>query len=787
MGADRRDELAVGALLDGLAPGDAGPGMTPARPASRSRQLQFFVLVGAIALAFVVHVATMAFTAERKLELQRDGATLSDLMDSWHRLLQVTHQLPYREDRPEAAWKDGVDRFQAFQAKLLAFEQRIDGERLLDAERRQDEASLARGLRYGNQFIQETYDDLERFIGHNRRAGHDSILGSTMYDILRNVGGYSYEENDLLHFSRMYQDVRKLGFSFTNQLEAKQERIQVAIQAEIARLTRLYTWIELALLVFVGLAVALLLLRLVALFRSLQESEALHRTLFTAMAEGVFLLDARGRIAAVNPAAVRLARRPSGELLGAEPIGPGQQTIREDGSPFAPEDQPAALALRVGVARSDVTMGIGHADGSETWVSVNAQPLGSELPPRAVIMTWRDVTERMRADEALRTTEERLRQAQKMEAIGSLAGGVAHDFNNLLSVILGGSALLADELPEGHPGRPVLQEIQVAGERARELTHQLLAFSRKQILQPRVVDLNAVVLRMERMLRRLIGEDVALVVRAAPGLRAVKVDPGQLEQVIMNLVLNSRDAMVDGGTITIETADVQVAADLAERIGALPGPHVMLAIADTGVGMSVETRRRMFEPFFTTKGLGKGTGLGLATVLGIVQQSGGHIQVDSEPGEGTAVRIFFPSTSEPITRDPAPDPVEVRPAGDETILVVEDEEQVRAVLEGILRRAGYQVLTASGGAEALSTFSASSTPIHLLLTDVIMPGMSGPVLAQRLQALRPGLEVLFISGYTNDEIDHHGVLDAGTHFLEKPVTPDALTRKIREVLDGRAR
>jgi PAS domain S-box-containing protein len=749
----------------------------------RSRQLQFFALVGAIACAFAVHVATMAITAERKLELQRDGAILSDLMDSWHQLLAVTHQLPYREDRPEAAWREGVARFRAFQAKLGDFDRRLERESLLDTSWRQDEAALARGLRSGNAFIQETYDDLEQFIAHNRRAGHEAILGSTMYDILRNVGGYSYEENDLLHFSRVFQDVRKLGFSFTNQLEAKQARIQAGIQAEIARLTRLYTGIQIALLVFVGLAVALLLLRLLALFREVQRSEELHRSLFTAMAEGVLLLDPRGRIVAANPAAERLTRRPVRELVGAALTTTAAEAIREDGTPLDPRDHPAVVAQRTGAAQTDVVLGLRGADGVLRWISVNTQPLGDARRPHGVVTTWRDITERRRADEALRRAEEQLRQAQKMEAVGNLAGGIAHDFNNLLSVILGTCGLLAEELPEDHPARASVEEVRIAGERATDLTRQLLAFSRKQILQPRVVDLNEAVRRMERILKRLIGEDIELTVVAAPGLRHVRVDPSQLEQVIMNLAVNARDAMPRGGKLAIETADVLLEGEAAERLGAAPGPHVVLAIADTGVGMTRETQRRMFDPFFTTKARGKGTGLGLAMVLGIVQQSGGHIQVHSEPGRGTTFRIYLPSTTEAVTAA-APKPAEARPGGDETILVVEDEEQVRGLLEAILRRAGYRVLSAPGGAEALELIARSDAPVQLLLTDVVMPGMSGPALAQRLLALRPALKVIYISGYAYEEIDDRGVLDAGTQFLAKPVTPDALTRKVREVLEG---
>ncbi len=772
---------------DQAPPLDAGRDARPPPPAAPSHRVQFLALIGAIGLAFAVYAFTMSVTAGRKLALQRDGAVLSDLMDSWHRLLQVTNQLPYREDRPEAAWKEGVHLFDEFQAKLDAFEQGgMDRERLLDPARRRDVASLAQGLRYGNQFIQETYDDLGQFIAHNRERGHESILGSTLYDILRNIGGYSYEDNDLLHFSRMFQDVRRLGFSFTDQLEARQERIQDAIEEEIARLTRLYSAIQAGLLLLVGLAMTLLLLRLLALFRSLQEREALHRTVLSAMAEGVCLVDGRGRIATVNPAAERFAGRPARELVGTPVVGAGPRPIREDGTPFPPGRMPVEAALRTGEPQAEVVMGLPRADRTLLWTSVSVQPLasGGDRRPHGVVVTVRDITERRRAGEQLRRTEEQLRQAQKMEAIGNLAGGIAHDFNNLLSVILGGCAILAEELPERDPRRSSLEEIRTAGERAADLTRQLLAFSRKQILPPRVVDLNDVVRRMERMLKRLIGEDVALTVTAAPDLHLVKVDPGQLEQVIMNLVVNSRDAMPHGGTLTIETANVLVDDRLAaDHAGVLPGPHVMLAIHDTGVGMSGETQQRMFEPFFTTKARGKGTGLGLATVLGIVQQSGGTIQAQSEPGKGTTFRIYLPGTTERPPEGERAHPAGARTQGTETILVVEDEDQVRSLLGTILERAGYRVVAASDAPDALRAWERSAAPFHLLVTDVVMPGMSGRALADELRKQRSDLKVLYISGYTDQAIVHHGVLDPGTHFLPKPIVPEALTRKVRQVLD----
>jgi len=391
--------------------------------------------------------------------------------------------------------------------------------------------------------------------------------------------------------------------------------------------------------------------------------------------------------------------------------------------------------------------------------------------------------ETQRAYDELSETQDQLTQARKMEAVGRLAGGIAHDFNNLLTVMTGRSQLLLRRLTPEDPVRSEIELIEKTANRAADLTRQLLAFSRKQILQPAVMNLNAAVATMSEMLRRMIGEDVLLATALDPALGWVQADPSQIEQIVINLVVNARDAMPKGGRLTLETANVELEGAYARaHVGAHPGPHVMLAVSDTGAGMDADTRTRIFEPFFTTKGPGKGTGLGLATVYGIVKQSGGHICVYSELGQGTAFKIYLPRV------DPAADPVEPGgllahvAQGRETILLVEDEEAVRELARDILEANGYAVLEARHGDEALAICERHSEPIHLMLTDVVMPGMNGRELAERLARLRPETKVLYMSGYTDNAIVLHGVLNGRAVFLQKPFSPDALARKVREVL-----
>jgi two-component system cell cycle sensor histidine kinase/response regulator CckA len=431
-------------------------------------------------------------------------------------------------------------------------------------------------------------------------------------------------------------------------------------------------------------------------------------------------------------------------------------------------------------------------DGSLIVVEIKAHDLPFDGKSARLVLA-NDVTERTRAEEALRRTEDQLRQMQKLDAIGRLAGGVAHDFNNLLSVILSYSTMLVAQLGPGDAMRADLDEIIAAGERAADLTRQLLAFGRQQMLQPKIIQPADVVAGMEKMLRRLIGEDIELTILSRPRLGCVNVDPGQLEQIVLNLVINARDAMPRGGKLTLEWKNTEIDEAYAkDHVGAPPGPYVVLAVTDSGMGMDRATQARIFEPFFTTKERGKGTGLGLSTVFGIVKQSGGSIWLYSEPGHGTTFKIYLPraaarsDASAPLD-DASPISTASTLIGSETVLLVEDEERVRGLVRTILRKYGYHVIEAQNGGDALLLCEQHAATIHLLLTDVVMPRMSGRQLAERLRPLRPAMKVLYMSGYTSDSIVHHGVLDSDIAFVQKPIRPEALVRKVREVLDARPR
>ena len=509
----------------------------------------------------------------------------------------------------------------------------------------------------------------------------------------------------------------------------------------------------------------------------LRESEERYRLLFESNPQPMWVYDLETlAFLAVNESAVRHYGYSREEFLA--------MTIKD----IRPaEDVPA---LQSAVARNsqgvDAVSIWRHLkkDGTIIEVEITSHFLVFD-DRQAELILAHDVTERNRLKAALLSSEEQFRQSQKLEAIGQLAGGVAHDFNNLLTAINGYSSLALQRLEDNHPIRPYLEEVKKAGDRAANLTRQLLAFGRKQILQPLAINLNDVVTDMNKMLRRLIGEDVALGAKLDPALKTIKADPGQIEQVLVNLIVNARDAMPQGGNLTIETAHVELDQEYAgDHIGVVPGSYVMLAVSDTGTGMSEDTRARIFDPFFTTKEKGKGTGLGLSTVYGIVKQSGGNIWVYSELGHGTTFKVYLPELVTALRKTEVPVVETGMLRGSETILLVEDEDVVRGLARKILEDAGYDVLEANRGADAFRLCLERAEPINLLLTDVVMPETSGKEVADRLTELYPGLRVLFMSGYTDEAIVHHGVLDSNVEFIQKPFTPAALARKVREVLDS---
>ena len=499
----------------------------------------------------------------------------------------------------------------------------------------------------------------------------------------------------------------------------------------------------------------------------LRDSEQRYRLLFERNLAGVYRSTASGRMLECNRAFAHMM----GYASPAEALAQPAAAFHPD----APSrEQFLARLRREGSLLNFESQGR-RKDGSLISIIENVSLLFADEGEEGILLgTVFDVTER-------RKLEEQLLQSQKMEAVGRLAGGIAHDFNNLLTAVAGYTELLIGQLPEEDPRRENAEEIRKAGNRAAALTHQLLAFSRRQVLEPRVLDLSAVIASMEKMLRRVIGEDIELTTSLHSGLWRTKADPAQIEQAILNLVVNARDAMPRGGQLTLETANVELDA----RDAALqPGPHVMLAVSDTGVGMDAEQQARLFEPFFTTKERGKGTGLGLSTTYGVVKQSGGSIWVYSEPGQGSTFKIFLPRCEEPLDASPAAPPPTAPLKGTEVALLVEDEPEVRRLVEKLLRIQGYTVLAASSPAEAIALARGHAEPIDILVTDVIMPGLNGRELARVLAESRPSMKVLYMSGYADAAIAQQGLLEPGTAFLSKPFTPDALARKMREVLDA---
>jgi PAS domain S-box-containing protein len=510
----------------------------------------------------------------------------------------------------------------------------------------------------------------------------------------------------------------------------------------------------------------------------LRASNQAQNTLIEASPLAIMAIDREGIVTLWNPASEKMFGWTQEEAIGRlNPVVP-EENIAEFHSLLE-------QVLREG-GFSGLELKRQKKGGIPIEISLSTAPMRDARGNITGIMSvMQDITERNRIEEALRQSEEQLLQAQKMEAVGRLAGGVAHDFNNLLTAIRGYSDLLLLRLDACSPHRKEVEEIHKAGERASALTQQLLAFSRKQVLQPKVLDLNEVVAGMKEMAGRMIGENIGLITVLRPDLWSVQVDKGQIEQLVMNLVVNARDAIDGRGKVTIETGNVYLDDEYVSlRSVVTPGAYVMLAVSDTGSGMDNETKARLFEPFFTTKEKGKGTGLGLSTVYGIVKQSDGYIWVYSEPNQGSVFKIYFPRhESPPAGEDPERLPV-VSPRGHETILLVEDEVLVRVLVRDLLTGHGYSVLEAKDGADAMGVAVSHRGPIHLMIADVVMPNMGGPEVAVSLAPLLRDMKVLFMSGYTDEAIAQHGILRPGTCFFQKPFRLDALLRKVREVLDG---
>lgn len=506
--------------------------------------------------------------------------------------------------------------------------------------------------------------------------------------------------------------------------------------------------------------------------RELIKSEERYRSLVENAHDIIYTQDLTGNYTSINKAGEQITGYTREEVLKMD----SSQIIAPE---FHERSREMVASKLSGDKETVYELEIIAKNGRRVAIEVNTRLMFQDGTPVGIQGIARDVTERL-------YLEDQLRQAQKMEAVGRLAGGIAHDFNNMLTVINGYSDLILRKTDASDPLRPKIQEIRKAGESSASLTHQLLAFSRKQVLQPKVLDLNEVIFSTKKMFQRLIGEDIELTTHLKRGLGNIKADPGQIEQVIMNLAVNARDVMPRGGKLLIETGNVYLDREyVTHQIVARQGDYAELTVTDTGPGMDSGTLQHIFEPFYTTKEMGKGTGLGLATVYGIVKQSGGYISVDSEPGRGTTFKIYLPIIEEGIEDYKPGEVSDAALRGTETVLLVEDEESVRKLTRQVLQSYGYEVLEATGCNEALSICERHNRPVRLLVTDVVMPGMSGPELAAKLLERCSDLDVLYISGYTNDAIVHHGVLDPGINFLQKPFTPEAMARKIREVLDSK--
>ncbi|HOY61683.1 MAG: Blue-light-activated protein [bacterium ADurb.Bin236] len=520
---------------------------------------------------------------------------------------------------------------------------------------------------------------------------------------------------------------------------------------------------------------------------ALRDSEEAHRRLFETMSQGIVYQAADGAIISANPAAERILGLTSDQMKGRTSMDPRWKMIEPDGEPVPGAEHPAMEALRTGKKIGPVIRGIFHPEMNEyVWLSITATPQFNEGETTSfqVYSTFEDITEKKRAEDDKTKLQEQLTQSQKMESIGRLAGGVAHDFNNMLSVIIGNSELAMLDLPEDSPLKLNFHEILQASQRSANLTRQLLAFARRQTAEPVILDINETVENMLKMLRTLIGEDIDLVWKPGRSLWKTKIDPVQIDQILANLCVNARDAISGTGKIMVETENIIVDEAYCEsKPEAAPGEYVMLVVSDDGCGMDAETREKIFEPFFTTKETGKGTGLGLATVYGIVRQNEGFINIYSEPGKGTVCKVCLPKSKVDNERESTQPERRPVPTGEETILIVEDEPAILKLGKRILETLGYTVIPAETPTEAITKTENYEDAIHLLLTDVIMPEMNGRELAEKIASLKPGLIALFMSGYTANVIAHHGVLEEGVRFVQKPFTVESLARKVRQSLD----
>jgi len=504
------------------------------------------------------------------------------------------------------------------------------------------------------------------------------------------------------------------------------------------------------------------------------EREEVFRLISENAADMIAVVDANGKRLYNSPSYEKILGYTVEDLRTTTPLEQIHPEDRDKVTKAADE----ALSTATG---STLEYRMRHKDGSWRTLESRASTIVKAGQVEKLVIVNRDVTERKRL-------EEQFRQSQKMEAVGRLSGGVAHDFNNLLGVIIGYGEIVQEGTAADSPLRTSVEEMLKAGHRAASLTRQLLAFSRQQVMDPRVLDLNAVVKDMEKMLKRLIGEDVQLKTDLDPDLARIKADPGQIEQVIMNLAVNARDAMPNGGRLEISTSNFHMDDNFVRRYPypVQVGDYALLTVTDTGIGMDAATRTRVFEPFFTTKGKGKGTGLGLSTVYGVVKQSGGYIEVHSEPGAGATFKLYLPKVEEALDADQQTTQLPDSLHGTETVLLVEDELSLRKLSRQLLELCGYSVLEAENGTDALKICQDHNCrPIHLLLTDVVMPGMSGRALADNIAKQRSDTRVLYMSGYTGQTVGQHGVLAEGSFFLPKPFTREALARKVREVLDSK--